>query len=159
VGTFSRGTSVDPWYVTGFCEGEASFTFSRQGAHLALYFAVKLTGSDRPLLETLQAFFGGAGKIYAVKARAGATPRSGLTKKAAYFRVCRRDELPVILAHFDAYPLYGEKAASYRVWRQMVLLKQAFRRSKVEELNALAVQLSQASTGNQAAVAPDRAAP
>src|SRR6266540_3811771 len=33
---------LNPWYVTGLVEGEGTFTYSRSGSHLALYFAVKL---------------------------------------------------------------------------------------------------------------------
>src|SRR5262245_23670990 len=116
--TFSRGTSgVEPWYVTGFVEGEGTFTFSRSGAQMALYFAIKLTESDRSILEAIQDFFGGIGSIYRVKPR---VPRasSGYTKTAAYYRVCRRDELDRVVEHFDSYPLRGSKAASYAIWRE-----------------------------------------
>src|SRR3954454_4331406 len=47
--TFSRGTSpapLDPWYVTGFVEGEGAFTYSRSGKQLALYFGLKLSRDD-----------------------------------------------------------------------------------------------------------------
>lgn len=134
--------------MTGFCEGESTFTFSRNGAQLALYFGVKLTAAERPLLEALQAFFGGVGRIYKVKAREAPTPRSGFTKEAVYYRVCRRDELPRIVDHFDEHPLRGGKKESYRFWRQMVLLKQNFRQPAREQLDALAARLSNASVRN-----------
>ena len=148
MGTFSRGTSLDPWFVTGFAEGEAAFTYSRSGRQMALYFAIKLTNGERPLLEEIQAFFGGIGKIYSAKARPP-TPRSGFTKSAAYFRVCRREELRIVLSHFDQYPLRGSKAGSYAIWRQMVVLKQRFRQPDREQLQELAVSLSSASLRNK----------
>jgi hypothetical protein len=146
--TFSRGTSVDPWYVTGFVEGEGAFTFSRNGRQMALYFAIKLTGADRAILEEIRAYFGDIGAIYRVAARAAPTPSSGHTKEAAYFRVSRRDELERIVEHFDRHPLRGIKAASYVVWRQMVVLKREFRKPQREELERLAAKLSAASPRN-----------
>jgi hypothetical protein len=152
VETFSRETGsdpLDPWFVTGFVEGEGTFTFSRRGAQISLYFAIKLPEADRPLLMALQAFLGGIGQIYFVPPRAAARPRSGYTRAASYFRVCRRDQLIRVVEHFDSFPLRGTKRRSYDIWRQMVQLKQAFRRPPREELGELAVRLSAASVRNQ----------
>lgn len=145
--TFSRGT-FEPWYVTGFVDGEGSFTYSRSGRQIALYFAVKLTEADRALLEHLQRFFGGIGNIYKVVARAPKTA-SGYTKTASYFRVTRLEDLKRIVEHFDRFPLQTAKRVSYEIWREMVVLKQAFRKPDRERLNTLAAQLSAASTRNQ----------
>jgi LAGLIDADG DNA endonuclease family protein len=146
--TFSRGTpELDPWYVTGFVEGEGTFTFSRSGPQMALYFAIKLTGSDRTILEAIQAYFGGIGSIYNVKP-AAPTQASGYTKSAAYYRVCRSKDLDRVVEHFDTYPLRGSKAASYAIWREMVVLKRAFRKPARPELEALAARLSAASPRN-----------
>jgi hypothetical protein len=128
VETFSRGT-LEPWFVTGFVEGEGAFTFSRSGRQLALYFALKRPAADRSLLEEIQAFFGGAGRLYAVG------------EGTVYYRVCRREELARVVTHFDRYPLRGEKAEAYRIWREMVALKQAFRRPEREKLAELAEAL------------------
>lgn len=147
--TFSRETSqLDPWYVTGFTEGEGTFTFSRNGPSMALYFAIKLTGADRLLLEAIRTYFGGIGNIYDVKARAPAGPGSGFTKIAAYFRVTRRSHLHSVVEHFDCYPLRGSKASSYAIWREMFVLKAAFRKTPRLELDALAARLSAASPRN-----------
>src|SRR6476659_7737195 len=112
--TFSRGT-LDPHWVTGFSDGEARFTYSRSGNQLGLYFAVKMTATERPLLEELQGFFYGAGRIYDVAARAPGA-RSGATKSAAYYRITHRDELSLVLQHFDRYPLRSNKQKVYEIW-------------------------------------------
>ncbi len=138
--TFSRGT-LSPEWVTGFVDGEGSFTYSRSSKQIALYFALKLTDSERPLLEEIQAFFDGAGKIYTAAARAP-TDRSGATKTAAYYRVTRRDELMTVVNHFDQYPLRSKKRDVYELWRMMVLAKQEFRRPDREKLDRLADQIS-----------------
>jgi hypothetical protein len=145
--TFSRETSsLDPWYVTGFVEGEGAFTFSRTGRQMGLYFAIKLTGADHPILESIQAYFGGIGAIYRVAPRAAPTPSSGHTKAASYYRVTRQRDLESVLDHFDRYPLRGIKAARYAIWREMVILKRAFRNPPREELDLLASRLSAVSS-------------
>lgn len=137
--TFSRETlltELDPWYVTGFVEGEGTFTYSRNGRQMALYFAVKLPEADEPILQAIRDFFGGVGSIYFLRARA-----------SAYYRVCRREQLPVIVEHFDTYPLRGSKAAAYAIWREMVVLKQRFRQPDRDALLDLAAQLSASYAG------------
>ncbi|MBA3459508.1 MAG: hypothetical protein H0T46_06080 [Deltaproteobacteria bacterium] len=144
--TFSRGT-LDPWWVTGFCDGEASFTFSRSNANVSLYFAVKLTATDEPILLRLQDYFG-VGKIYNVRARAP-TERAGATKTASLYRVTKHDELPLVTRHFDAYPLQTEKAGAYKIWRAMVEIKATYRGRDGEALKELAYSLSAAQARNR----------
>jgi len=50
-------TADQPWWVTGFADGHASFTFSRGGENrraITLYFAVRVGASDRPVVERLR---------------------------------------------------------------------------------------------------------
>lgn len=129
-------TDLDPWYVTGFAEGQGSFTYSRNGKQMALYFAVKLPEADEPVLQEMRDFFGGIGSIYLQRARA-----------SALYRVCRREQLPVIVEHFDTYPLRGSKLAAYSIWREMVVLKQRFRQPDRDALSDLAAQLSASYAG------------
>lgn len=124
--TFSRET-LEPWFVTGFVDAHGLFTFSRSSRQIALYFALK--SDDRGFLEDVRHFFGGIGAIYA------AGPK-------AQFRVTRANELLVVAAHFDSYPIQTRKRATYDVWRRMVELKQSFRRSAREDVEALARELS-----------------
>ena len=141
---------LDPWYVTGFCDGEGTFTFSRRTRGLALYFGIKLTEKDRPVLEAIQAFFGGIGKIYYHRRPPIPPPNAGFSKPAAYFRVTRIAELQRVVEHFDEYPPQGCKRESYRIWREMVVLKTGgFGAPPWEELDRLAVKLSAASPRNQ----------
>ncbi len=132
---------LDPWFVTGFCTGEASFTYSRTGRGINLYFSLKQREGGQELVEKIGDFFG-VGKIYAVKA-VSSRSRGGLTQPSAYYRVCRILELERIVEHFDKYPLVGKKAVSYRVWRKMFLLKRKFRQPDFDKLQELARQLSE----------------
>jgi hypothetical protein len=124
--TFSRETSLDPWYVTGLSEGAGSFTFSRNGRQLNLLFVMKMPDVD--LLQALAGFFG-VGAIYE-------TPHGG------DYRVVRRDDLDVIVEHFDRHPLRGVKAERYAIWKKMVALRRdSYRRPPRESLNDLAEKL------------------
>jgi hypothetical protein len=140
---------LDPWYVTGFVDGEGSFTFSRNGRSLALYFAIKLTYRDLPVLRSLHSFFGGVGKIYLVRPPHTPGPKSGMTKTAYYYRITKIADLAVVVEHFDKYPLVGLKRESYQIWKRMYLLKRAFRKADSAELHGLANQLSAATPRNQ----------
>ena len=126
--TFSRET-LDPWFVSGFADGQANFTFSRSGRQTALYFAIKAAAGD-DILELIQQFFGGAGRIY------------GVTERTRMYRITRADELRRVVEHFDRYPLRSAKRDSYQLWREMVELKIEFRRGSKEALQALATRLS-----------------
>ncbi len=130
--TFSHET-LSPDWVTGFTEGLGSFTFSRSGKQVAVYFALKLPLVDRLLLESIQRFFGGIGRLYEVR-----TTNNG----AIYYRVSNRSELLAIVGYFDQHPLRTSKVRVYDVWRLMVLAKQQFRNVDKFEINALADQIS-----------------
>lgn len=143
----TRPLGLDPWFATGLCDGEAAFTYSRNGQRgLNLYFSIKLSKEDAPLLAALKAFFG-VGSIYKVKARA---PRafSGKTGTALLYRVSRSNELERIILHFDAFPLKGRKAKAYKIWKEMYSAKQRFRHEKNGRLFRLASTLSSLSTKN-----------
>jgi hypothetical protein len=112
--------------VTGLVEGEGSFTYSRSGKQLAVYFTMK---RELPILEDLQRFFGGIGTIYDHRG-------------ARSWRVTHRHDLARLVVHFDRYPLRTHKADTYAVWREMVLLKQQFRKVDRDGLDRLARELS-----------------
>ena len=137
---------INPWFVTGFCEGEGAFTYSRSGKNLNLYFAIKLNDKDDALLVHICDFFN-VGKIYRVKSRSPGN-RSGDTKPAVYYRVTKISELTRVVEHFDKYPLQGKKAGVYKIWKEMWLLKSRFRKPDLSGLNILAIKLSGLSSKN-----------
>ena len=139
---------LSPWYITGFCEGEATFTYSRSGKNLGLYFAIKLNAEDKDLIEQIRDFFG-VGQIYKVKPR---LPRaySGNTSAAVYYRITRISHLERVVQHFDEYPLVGNKLAAYQIWKKMFLIKKKFRNPNILKLLKLALALSDLSAKNTA---------
>jgi len=134
---------LEPWYVTGFCDGEAVFTYSRASSSYGLYFAVKQREDNRQIIEEIYQFFNYVGYIYKQKESKSA-PMSGFTKPAAYYRVTRSSELQVIIDHFDKYPLQSKKKfEAYKVWREMVVHKiENFRNPDYNLLHTLAGRLS-----------------
>lgn len=60
-------SSLHPWFVTGFCDGEASFMVlvERRGEKwiVRVRFAINLSYKDKALLEKLQSQFGGVGRF------------------------------------------------------------------------------------------------
>ena len=115
-------TLLNPWFVTGFSDGEAAFTFSRSGDMFALYFSITQREDNKAIVEKIQSYFDGVGKIYSKK-EILPTKNSGHTKPAAYYRVCRQNELMRIIEHFDRFPLQSKKQEVYQIWREMAIEK------------------------------------
>ncbi|PIQ90263.1 MAG: hypothetical protein COV71_05250 [Candidatus Omnitrophica bacterium CG11_big_fil_rev_8_21_14_0_20_41_12] len=134
---------LNPWYVTGFADGEAAFTYSRAGGSFGIYFSIKQREDNRQIVEELYNFFGQIGHIYRGKESSGA-PKSGFTKPYAYYRVTKSSELEKIVEHFDKYPLQSQKKnEAYQVWRAMVIHKRDnYRNINYDHLSELANKLS-----------------
>ncbi|MFH0940774.1 MAG: LAGLIDADG family homing endonuclease [Candidatus Omnitrophota bacterium] len=121
---------LDPWYVTGFCDGEAAFTFSRTVANnvtvnVTAVFSVRQRRDNEQIVKNLQIFFGGVGTIYIGKETLP-TKNSGHTQESSYYKVSRVDELKKILEHFDKYPLQSKKREVYAVWKDLVDYKDKY---------------------------------
>ena len=142
---------LDPWYVTGFCDGEAAFTYSRGSGSFGIYFSVKQREDNKQIVEDLRAYFECVGNLYYNK-EAGPTRNSGFTRASAVYRVTRIDELLEIIAHFDKYPLQSKKKLeAYQVWRQMVMHKAGnFRSTNYDILRDLASKLSNLNSKSRA---------
>jgi len=142
---------LTPWYITGFCDGEAAFTYSRGGGTFGLYFAIKQREDNRQIIEQIQEYFNYIGNIYRGK-EATPTKNSGFSKASAYYRVTRINELKVIIDHFDKYPLQSDKKLeAYKVWREMVAHKlENYRNVDYNKLRTLAEKLSNLNSQSRA---------
>ena len=119
----NKGSALlNPWFITGFADAEAAFTFSRSENAFALYFSITQRADNRGMLEKIQQYFDGVGKIYSRK-ESLPTNNSGHTKASAVYRVCRQEELLRIIEHFDKFPLQSKKREVYNVWRAMAIEK------------------------------------
>lgn len=142
---------LGPWYVTGFCDGEAAFTYSRAGGTFALYFAIRQREDNRQIVEDIHEYFNYVGYIYRGKKSKNA-PKSGFTQPSAYYRVTKIDELSRIVQHFDKYPLQSKKKQeAYNVWREMVVHKlENYRDVDYNKLRTLAEKLSSLNSQSRA---------
>lgn len=134
---------LTPWYVTGFCDGEAAFTYSRGAGTFGLYFAIKQREDNLQIIEEIREYFHYIGHIYRSK-EALPTKNNGFSQSAAYYRVTKISDLKIIVEHFDRYPLQSKKKLeAYLVWRQMVLYKfEHYRDVEYDNLRLLAEKLS-----------------
>jgi len=142
---------LDPWYVTGLCDGEAAFTYNRSGGTFCIAFGFKQRADNKELVEDLRAFFNYIGGIYLTKG-AAPTKNSGTTSPSVYFRVSRGSELVEIINHFDKYPLQSKKKLeAYKIWREMAMHKREnFRRPDYDKMRALAERLSASNSKSRA---------
>lgn len=142
---------LNPWYITGFCDGEAAFTYSRNGGAFALYFGITQREDNEHLLEDIWEYFNYVGRIYRRK-EAEPTKNSGFTKPSAYYRTTKTDELTIIIDHFDKYPLQGKKKLeAYKIWREMAIHKlENYRSTDYNKLRLLAEKLSNINSKSRA---------
>lgn len=108
---------LNPWYVTGFVDGEASFGLTLSKTQFQISFKINLRADDRAILDQIQQFFG-CGKVYPQR-RMKPDGRNGKPQFAYCITSCS-DALKLI-KHFDQYPLQAKKQRDYVVWREAVL--------------------------------------
>ena len=93
-------SSLHPWFITGFVDGEGCFTVSvskksklKSGWELSASFQININTKDKLLLDRIQAYFG-VGNVY-----------KAAEINAYHYIVTRPKELRVIIDHFEKYPL------------------------------------------------------
>lgn len=106
--------TLNPLFVTGFTDAEGSFMISftrssesRHGFRIRAIFQIELHKKDLELLKSIQAFFQGRGFIVS-------------TKDGVAFKARSLDDLQVIIAHFDKYPLITKKQADFVLFKSVV---------------------------------------
>lgn len=109
-------SSLNPWFVTGFSDAEASFSLSisasskyGSGYLVKLLFDIGLDERDRELLKKIQSYFE-VGKIY----------EHG--NSVIIYRVTSIKDLSLIIHHFNKYPLLSQKRADFELFKQALEL-------------------------------------
>lgn len=134
---------LNPWYITGFSDGEVAFTYSRAGGAFNLYFSLRQREDNRAIVERIREFFDYIGEVY--RSKGGVPEKEGDPKQqdSAYFRVTKVSQLLKVVEHFDKYPLQSRKQNAYLVWRKMVMHKyENFRDTDYDFLRELAAELA-----------------
>ena len=84
-------------------------------------FSVGLHQKDLSILEDIQAYFGGIGRIL----------KQG--EESVQYTVSSKEELKVILAHFSNYPLITKKRADFELFKRIVEIMQTNGQNKTIE--------------------------
>lgn len=107
---------LDPNYVTGFIDAEGCFgvylkknSDSKYGFEVKGVFQINLHKNDSVLLEKIKLFFNNIGNIYE-------------KKESIIYMVESKKLLPVIIDHFQKYPLITQKRADYILFKSAVEL-------------------------------------
>lgn len=106
---------LNPWFITGFSDGESSFMIrlrksssASTGWNIQAAFQINLHQRDILLLESIRSYWGGVGNIRKIS--------PGMVG----FVVTSLKDLKVIIEHFDTYPLITQKKADYLLFKQAV---------------------------------------
>lgn len=117
--TLNNKSSLSNYWITGFCDAEASFMVSfardskfKSGWRIKPCFSIHLHNKDSDLLHQIQSSFKGVGGIRLNK--------SDLSVN--YSITSLKSIIDVIIPHFDTYPLITQKAADYLLFKRVVYL-------------------------------------
>lgn len=117
VSSTTDSCKLNPYFVSGIIDGEGCFFIEirknnmyKTGFGVQCGFHITLHKKDQALLEIIQLFFGGAGKI--TKQR----------EDSLQYRVFSINDLAVIINHLDRYPLITQKRADYELFKQALYL-------------------------------------
>ena len=107
-------SNLDPWFVTGFCDGESCFYVgvpksnkSKIGYNVELIFTLALHEKDRDILEQIKNYFG-----------VGYITQHG--KNTLQYRVKSVKDLNLIVEHFENYPLQTTKHVHFILWSRVL---------------------------------------
>jgi hypothetical protein len=113
--TLSARDAFGHW-LSGFCDGEASFNLNIGAKQVSSQFTLKLRADELPILEEIRSFWGGIGSLTVQK------PRKGCPSPIAVYQVVGIRDLPTVVNHFKRFPLRSRKAGDFPHWRSGVLL-------------------------------------
>ena len=120
---------LNPYYVTGFTEGEGCFFIGvnsdsnyKTGYRVKAIFQIGLHIKDIALLQNIQLFFG-LGKI------------TKLGSESVQYRVSSLEGLNFIINHFDNYPLLTRKHSDYLLFKEVINLMKEGKHLTLEGLN------------------------
>lgn len=105
---------INPWFITGFIDAEGCFsirirktTKTRVGWYAEAVFSIGLHGRDLALLQEIQTYFGGVGRI-------------SVGKNCGFFVSSIKDLTNIIIPHFVKYPLISKKQGDFLLFKSAV---------------------------------------
>ncbi len=110
---YSSLSQMNPWFLTGFLDAEASFYLIvyksnnvKTGWYVRAVFEVHLHLKDKALLEGIQTTLGGVGNIR-------------ITDNKVSLKIYSRD-LAILLDHLNNYPLITKKQADFKLFKEVL---------------------------------------
>ena len=107
---------LNHFWLTGFSDWEASFIISivkdnkrKTGWLIQISFSITLHIKDKPILEEIKNLLG-VGRIYSN------------VPKSIYYRVTSKDELAIIIQHFNEFPLITKKRAGFLLFQKAFVI-------------------------------------
>lgn len=99
----------------------------KSGWNIIPVFTINLHSRDLALLEKMQSFFGGIGKITIIE-----------KDNSVYFSVKSiKDLVNVVIPHFERYPLLTQKQADFELFKQIVIMMHNKQHLNTEGLNKI----------------------
>ena len=112
---YSTLPPLNPWFLTGFFDGESSFYIVihksnnvKTGWSVKAIFEIHLHIKDKALLEMIQVSLGGVGSI---------TTRDNQVSFKVHYK-----DLAVLIDHLDNYPLITKKRADFELFKKALEL-------------------------------------
>lgn len=138
LGKITNVTNINPWFLTGFIDGEGCFRISLTkinraiGWRVQLFFQINLHVKDRALLESIKDYLG-VGKIH----------NSGIN--LIQYRIQTSDELTILIKHLETYPLISQKRADFELFNKahrLVMSKEHLNKEGISEIVSLKASLN-----------------
>jgi len=115
--TATSSPALNPWFITGFTDGEGCFSISirrnktcKLGWEIKLSFNFSLHKKDKALLENIQSYFG----VGSINTKHG--------PQTIKYYVQSIKDLAIIIDHFERCPLITQKRADYELFKQVFYL-------------------------------------
>ena len=106
-------SGLNPHWVSGFVDGDGSFTVSieSKSGYVNIRFKIGLHDREIPLVEKILEFFGGLGNIH-----------KSSDRQVVYYTIGNIKDLNTkVISHFDTYKLEGYKYNNYLIWREIFI--------------------------------------
>lgn len=141
--TLSAQPNINPWFLTGFSDAEASFIISiyrdeksKIKWRVTPNFSIHIHIKDIAILEVIR------NTLCVGKVRKN-------SNNTAIFRVDNIQELQVIIDHFDKFPLVSAKVSDFLLFKQcynLIKQKQHLTQAGLEQILALKCNLNKGLT-------------
>ena len=136
----NEDVNLNPYWVTGFIEGDGSFfirtkpTKSKSILATSVTMSIGLDIREEPLLFRIKKYFGSIGNVYSYESR-------GVVE----FKITKLESINSIIRHFTLYPLAGLKGYNFGIWKKVVDLvnkKAHFTNEGIQKINTLRNKLN-----------------